>query len=56
MEVKNRIILPPMVVMPHTCDYGSRELDSYYVVRARGGAGAAIVQYTHTDKFVFDET
>lgn len=54
MTLKNRIVFPPMVVMPG--DYRTRELGSYYVERARGGAGTVIVQYTHTDMFVSDTT
>ncbi len=54
MTLKNRIIFPPMVVM--LLDYRSRELGSYYLERARGGAGTVIVQYTHTDVFVSEET
>jgi len=54
MTLKNRIVFPPMVVM--LLDYRSRELGSYYVERARGGAGTVIVNYTHTDMFVSDET
>lgn len=56
MTLKNRIIFPPMVVMPFTYDYRSRELGSYFVERARGGAGAVMVGYTHTDVFISDET
>jgi len=44
-----------MVVMPFNYDYRSRELGSYFLERARGGAGALIVGYTHTDVFVSDE-
>ena len=54
MTLKNRIVFPPMVVM--LLDYRSRELGSYYVERAKGGAGTIIVQYTHTDMFVSEET
>ena len=56
MTLKNRIIFPPMVVMPFPYDYRSRELGSYFVERARGGAGTIIVGYTHTDVFTSGET
>lgn len=56
MVLKNRIIFPPMVVMTRTYDYRSRELGSYFVERARGGAGTLMVGYTNPDVFVSDES
>ena len=55
LTLKNRVVLPPMVVMPFSYDYRSREVGSYFLERARGGAGTLIVGYTHTDLFVSDE-
>lgn len=55
MTLKNRIIFPPMVVMPRAYDYRSRELGSYFLERARGGAGALMVGYTFPDIFVSDD-
>lgn len=52
MILKNRIVFPPMLIMH---DYQSPIMENYFLERARGGAGALIIGYTHTDLLLFDE-
>lgn len=53
MEVKNRIVYPPMITNYAAFEDGSvtERLKDYYVARAEGGAGLIIVEATTPDQF-----
>ena len=52
MELKNRIVFPPMQV---NVGFRSQRAQVYYADRARGGAGTIIVAATSVDQFLLDE-
>ena len=51
MEVKNRLVMPPMCTrLASVNGEVTDSLIAYYVERARGGAGLVIVEYCYIDE------
>ena len=53
MELKNRIVMPPMQL---SLGMKNRRARAYYMERARGGAGAIIMAAASVDLFLYDKT
>ncbi|HBT20817.1 MAG TPA: hypothetical protein DEA47_05605 [Peptococcaceae bacterium] len=52
MEVKNRLVMPPMSSRLSTVNGEvTKELIAYYAERAKGGVGTIIVEYSYIDEF-----
>ncbi|NLO89224.1 MAG: FAD-dependent oxidoreductase [Clostridia bacterium] len=52
MEVKNRLVMPPMSTrLASVNGEVTKELIAYYAERAKGGVGTIIVEYSYIDEF-----
>ncbi len=51
MEVRNRIVMPPMITFPaNEAGAVSQRMIEYYTERARGGAGRIIVESAYVQE------